>query len=181
MGSGRGQLSSSSVSPALSARASPLCWEEGLLAGLFTPESTPSRLPSRGFSSAVSKCVPPFSLPPFCSQPSTQPLMLWACVKVPWKTRGSPLNTSASFPLLRVGPEQAAFLRWCLCFFLLNCWLENHCFLLACLGHCHQAWGSEPPVPGGQLGAVSHIPWMRQLGHILFHQQVMGKEDVSGA
>lgn len=84
----------------------------GRTAGRFVySRKYPSRLPSDGFSSAVSKCVPHFSLPPFCSQPSTQPLMLWACVKVPWKTRGSPLNTSASFPLLRVGPEQAAFLK----------------------------------------------------------------------
>lgn len=101
----------------------PLCLEEGLLAGLFTPESTPSLLHSDGFSSALSKCVLHFSLPAFCwpcsparsSQPSISTLVfqpvLWARVELTWKTKGSPSNTSFSCPLLRVGPELAVFLK----------------------------------------------------------------------
>lgn len=56
----------------------PSLLEEGLLAGLFTPQSTPL-LPSDGCSSALSECVLLFSLPAFCwpcsaagsSQPNT--------------------------------------------------------------------------------------------------------------
>lgn len=40
----------------------PLCWEEGLLAVLFTPESTLSLLPSDGFSLPLSKRVLHFFL-----------------------------------------------------------------------------------------------------------------------
>lgn len=41
-----------------------LCWEEGLLAVLFTPESTPSLLPSDGFSTSFQVCSPFLSAGP---------------------------------------------------------------------------------------------------------------------
>ena len=78
MGSGQGAAPSFLCVSGLVSQSFPLCWEEGLLAGLFTPQSTPL-LPSDGFSSALSKCVLRFSLPAFCwpcsaagsSQPNT--------------------------------------------------------------------------------------------------------------
>ena len=94
-----------------------LCWEEGLLAGLFTPESTPSCLTMASLQVFPSV----FSIPP-CLHSAVPavlleapglippPLVLWAWSRAAWKNRGHPSNMSSSFPLLRVGPELAAFL-----------------------------------------------------------------------
>lgn len=94
-----------------------LCWEERLLAGLFTPESTPSCL----MMASLQVFPSVFSFPPclhsavpavLMGAPSLipPPLVLWAWSRAAWRNRGCPSNMSSSFPLLRVGPELAAFL-----------------------------------------------------------------------
>lgn len=89
----------------------PLCWEEGLLAGLFTPESTPSLPPSGGFSSALSKCVLHFSLPAFCwpcsparsFQPSTLTLNVVGMCQGYLENQKKPFKCVSLFPPSQTG------------------------------------------------------------------------------